>query len=194
MPTAGQQRDVRAVGVEPQRRARRVRIQVQRNLIGERMADEHGAHAVLVVEALLERQQAQHQIDRAADRPHAPLAPRPDLRADVLHGADPARLQARRDPQVELLGVDADVDVGPLRKHAREQVAANAQQARQMRQDLEQPHHGEIFGALPGLAARGNHARPCDAGEPRAAARERAALRSGVRRDCRPRFRRRRER
>ena len=37
-----------------------------------------------------------------------------------------------------------------------------------MRQDLEQTHHGEIFGALPGLAARGNHARPCDACEPRA--------------------------
>jgi hypothetical protein len=132
------------------------------------MADEHGAHAVLVVEALLKRQQAQNEIDRSADRPHAPLTPRPDLRADVLHGADPLRLQARRDPQVELLGIDADVDVGPLREHAREQVAADAQQTRQVRQDLEQAHYGEILGTLPGFAAGCKHARPGNACEPRA--------------------------
>ena len=80
----------------------------------------------------------------------------------------PCAFRRGASPQVEFLGVDADVHVGPLREHAREQLAADAQQARQVRQDLEQPHHGEIFGALPGLAAGGDHARPGDAGEPRA--------------------------
>ena len=99
---------------------------------------------------------------RARSSERAP-PPGPDLRADVLDGANAVRLQTWRDLQVELLRVDADVNIGPLRQHARKQLAANAQQPRQMRQDLEQPHDREIVGALPGFAAGRNHPRPGDA-------------------------------
>ena len=80
----------------------------------------------------------------------------------------PCAFRRGASPQVELLGIDADVDVGPLLEHAREQVATDAQQTRQVRQDLEQAHHGEILGALPGFAAGRDHARPGNACEPRA--------------------------
>ena len=76
------------------------------------------------------------------------------------------KIELRREPQVELLRVHAHVDVGPLREYAGPQTAPDAQQARQVRQDLEQSHHGELFRALPRLATRGDHARPGDAGEP----------------------------
>ena len=60
----------------------------QRNLIGQRMADELGLHAVRGVELGLERQQAQHAGRTAAPmRAHAPLPPGPHLRTHVLHGA-----------------------------------------------------------------------------------------------------------
>ena len=79
VPTAGQQRDVDVVRVEAERGARLARIEVHRNLIGERMADELGVHAVLVVEALLERQQAQDRgRRRRRSSARAPAArPRP---------------------------------------------------------------------------------------------------------------------
>src|SRR5690606_34816284 len=87
-------------------------IEVRRNSIGKRVTDELCAHTVLVVELLLEREQAQNEIDCLADRANAPLPPRPDLGADVLHGGDSGRLDARREPSAELLRNDPE---GPVR-------------------------------------------------------------------------------
>ena len=69
----------RARGRARARRAPAERIEIERNLIRQRMTDEHRAHAVLVVEPLLERQQAQHEVDGPADGlARAPAArPRP---------------------------------------------------------------------------------------------------------------------
>ena len=154
---------VGARGLEAEREARGQRRRVERDAIGERMADEDRAHRVRVVEAAFERQDAEHEVDRLADRPHASLAPRPDLRAHVLHGRDALRLELPRDAQVEFGRVDADEHVGPLADQAGDQVATQAQQPRQVPEDLGEPHHRELVGRVPGLATGIDHARARDA-------------------------------
>jgi len=62
---------------------------------------------------------------------------------------------------------DADVHVRLRGQNALEEITADAQQPRQVRDDLEQAHHGEIFGAIPGFAAGRQHARAGNACEPR---------------------------
>ena len=76
-----------------------------------------------------------------------------------------ARLQPGRQPQVELLGIDADVHVWRIREQAIHQHPANPEQARQMRNDFEQPHHREALDPLPGLATFGDHPGTGNAGE-----------------------------
>ena len=50
--------------------------------------------------------------------PHAPLAPRPHLRAHVLYGRKSARLQARRKPEIEFRCVDANEHMRPRREES----------------------------------------------------------------------------
>ena len=103
--------DLRA-RIDPERAARGLPVDRHRNRIGERMADEFGVHAVLVVEALLEGQQAQHQIHGLVNAARPPLPPRPDLGTHVLHGRDAGRVQPAREAQVGIRGVDADENIG----------------------------------------------------------------------------------
>ena len=72
------------------------------------MSDEHRWHTVTSVEVSLERQEAQHEVAGLADATDAALAPRPHLRAHVLHRAQPAALQLLFEAQVEVRHVDAD--------------------------------------------------------------------------------------
>ena len=166
LPAARQQRNDLAIAREAKRFARGPRIEVHGDLIGERMPDEFGAHRVRLIELLLERQEAQDQVDGASDRAHAPLTPRPDLRTDVLHRAHAPRLQFRRKSQVELLGVDADINRRPLLQDMLDELAPNAKQARQMRQNFNQPHHRQTLGPLPRFTTRSDHLRTGDAREP----------------------------
>ncbi len=94
------------------RRAARA-VDVQRNLIGQRMAHEFGAHRVARVKRRLEGQQAQHQVAGSGDVTDPPLPPRPHLRTHVLNGLDARRVQVRGQPEIELRGVDADKHVRP---------------------------------------------------------------------------------
>ena len=55
------------------------------------MADERCLHAPLAKPRLLERQEAQHQIREPAQLGQAPLAPRPHLGRDQVHGPDATR-------------------------------------------------------------------------------------------------------
>ena len=108
----GNTASTRALGVEPEFGARRGAIDLERNLVGERVTDECRAYAMFAIEIRFEREQAQHQVHRRADGAHAPLPPGPDLRAHVLHGGKAGALELSREPQIEFLVVDADEHVG----------------------------------------------------------------------------------
>jgi hypothetical protein len=151
--------------MQPKRRPGGCAVALHRDGIGKRVADEFRPHALFVVKALLEGQEAEHQVDRVAHAPHPALAPRPELRAHVLHRRNARRVQTPREPQVEVRRVDADEHVRALRLEGAPQPQPQPQQARQVAQHLEQPHHGERFGRLPHLAARVAHLRPGDAEE-----------------------------
>ena len=129
------------------------------------MADELRTHAVLIVEALFERQQAQHQIDGFMDAARPALPPRPDLRTHVLHRRNAGGAQVARQAQIEFRRIDADEHVRPGRQEQAPNACAQTQQPRQMAQDLEQAHDGERFGGLPGLASRSLHLRAGNAEE-----------------------------
>jgi hypothetical protein len=84
-----------------------------------------------------------------------------------LHGRNPRGLDAWRRSQVEFLRVDTDVDRRTMLQYTLNQLTAHGKQPTQVRQDLEQAHHGQTFSMLPRLAARGDHARTGDTGKPR---------------------------
>src|SRR6185437_14769267 len=72
-------------------------VDLEWNLIGERMADEGCCNAMLRVERGLEGQQTEHQVTGAADLADPPLPPRPGLtaRGDHLWPCDPEALEVR---------------------------------------------------------------------------------------------------
>jgi hypothetical protein len=80
----------------------------------------------------------------------------------------PAACSAGRDAQVEFGRVYADIDVGLQRQHRAAHARAQAQQTRQVVQDLEQPHDRKFRRIRKAFAARRLHARARDANEPRA--------------------------
>ena len=129
----------------PSARARRRRIRLERNPVGERMPDEHGASRSARRRTRLSNGSRHSTRSTAlADRAHAPLPPGPDLRAHVLHGRRcPSRLSAAATPQVELRRVDADEASGPRRQHARDEFAPQHEQTRQVPDDLGQAHDRE---------------------------------------------------
>ncbi len=105
---AGQDREHGAIGGEPERCACCCAIDRHRHLIGERVPDEARACRIVRIELGFERQQAQHQVTAPSNGARATLPPRPDLRADILHRCNAARLEARREVQVERRRIDAD--------------------------------------------------------------------------------------
>ena len=145
---------------QPERGARGGAVGLERNLVGQRMADELGAHVVRRVELGLERQQAQHQVDSAV-----PIVRTRPCRHAHTCGLTyctvrmPAALSPLREAQVELRGVDADEHVRARRQEARAQRRAQPQQARQVREHLREPHDRELIGGAQRLAACGQHLR-----------------------------------
>ena len=111
---AGQQRDDGRALFQPSARRAADAIDLQRNLIGQRMADERRLHAVPRIELRLEGQQAQHQVNRLADGPHPPLPPGPHLRTHVLNRTQAFVLQLLCQPEIELRSIDADEHVRPV--------------------------------------------------------------------------------
>ena len=75
------------------------------------------------------------------------------------------RFSLRLEPEVEVGRVDADEDRGAFGNEARAKRAADAEQFRQVRDDLGEAAHREAFHRVPGFAALGLHLRPGDARE-----------------------------
>ena len=86
------------------------------------MADEAGIDTMPRIDRRLHRKQAQHAIGAAADLLGALLAPGPDRRADVVHGAQAGLLQALLHAEIEVRRVDAD-------DHRRRRLRADARRS-----------------------------------------------------------------
>ena len=121
-PAARQHRDDRAAFGEPEFAARAGVSRLERDFVGERMADIGRRDARLFHQRGFEREHAQHVIDGLRDLLDAPAAPRPDRRATKCTVGMPALAQRLLEPEVEVGRVDADEH----RRAARPAVAASA--------------------------------------------------------------------
>ena len=126
---------------EPRRRvARRARGTGER--FRERMA--HERREAGREEARLEREEAAQAVERGLDLRDAPGVPRPDLRADDVHRADPLRLRVRRELQVQARIVDRADDVGPPRVDRARHRPLDADEEEKFLQHRPEAHHGKI--------------------------------------------------
>ena len=117
--------------------------------VEQRMADEDGGQAALLVERLFEREDAEHQVEVARHLRDAPAVPGPNLRADVvddaharhgaLHGLGEAEIETGVVDEHERAGLHAG-DVGEHPVELRFEVAV-------LFQHVPEPHHG-LFGPV----------------------------------------------
>ena len=121
------------------------------------MADEGGGHAGLAVDLLLEREDEQHVVDGAADRLDALGTPGPDRGAHEVNGRNAAAAQLLLDGEVEVGSVDAHKHLRHRVAEAGDEVLAEAQQARQVREHFDIAAHGKLARVVPGAKARGAH-------------------------------------
>ena len=172
--------------LDAERAPRALAIDLQRNLIRQRMPDELRAHAVLAVELRLERQQAQHEVHDCADGAHAPLPPGPHLRTHVLNRAQALVLQLLREPQIEVRRVDADEDVRPPRAGTRAQRSPRRRSSRgRCVQHFDEPHDRELVRGAQASQPAATIFGPAMPNELRHPAPARAARRSARRPACR---------
>ena len=164
-PAAWQERHDQLAGGQAQRRARLVLGRLERNQVGERMADIGDRHAGGAVKRLLEREHHQDAAHRARDAPHAPAPPSPHRRAHVVDRRDAGVLQLALQAQVEVGRVHADEEIGPLAQHAFGEAAPDAHDLAIVAQGLGVAAHRELLHREVRREALGRHARAADAGE-----------------------------
>ncbi len=105
-----------ALGASPSARAARRARHVERDRVGQRMADVGRRRC-----PASHRSPARTETGTARGRSRARIfsialaAPGPDRRADEVDGLDAGRLQPRLEAEVEVGRVDADEGVGPAR-------------------------------------------------------------------------------
>jgi hypothetical protein len=140
----------------------------QREAIGQRMPDKARVDAVFGVDRWLHREQAQHAVGAAADFLRALFAPRPDRRADVVHGAQAGLLQALLHAEIEIRRVDADDYRGlHLEQFRPISALAQSQQSRQMADHLAETEQRQFVDVVPGFETLCLHAGAADADEAR---------------------------
>ena len=156
-------RSTRRPRVEAAGTPRALAIDIERNLIRERMTDEHRLHAVL-----RRRTPSRTAAGTARGRrprrssAHAPAAtPTPADSRTARCAA--ARLQPPREAQVEFRRVDADEHVGACGAEAPHSSPRSRSSRGRWRSTSERPMTRELFGGRPRLAARGDHLRTGDA-------------------------------
>ncbi|MNZ87288.1 hypothetical protein D3C78_1061400 [compost metagenome] len=163
--TARHQGDHRGILWQAQLLARGGPISLQRDGIGQRVADETHRYGVLFVEACFEGEQSQHQIAGIANLQHAFLPPGPDRRADVMHGADAGATQLQLDAKIEVRRIDTDEHIGTRVDQGTDQFLAPTQQLRQTAENLDQPHHRQALHGEIGIEPFRLHPRAANADE-----------------------------
>ena len=115
------------------------------------MSDVLHRHAVLAQKLDLERKYAEQQIDRSTQRFDPTRSPGPHGRAHVVHGLDTGIAQLSLQTEIEIGCVDSDKAVRWILSPALRQTPAQAQQARQMPNDLGQAHDGQRIHGNPAI-------------------------------------------
>ncbi len=156
-PAAGQQRDPLLSGVKAVVRGKFFPRDLRRGRVGQRVPDIADIDSVLLIEILLERKDHNHLADVLPDLLDPSGTPGPHLRADKIKNGNAKAVQLARQPQVEVRKINEDGRVRLALSGFYHQMVETAADARQMRQDLYQSHHGDFIGVDQQIAACGAH-------------------------------------
>ena len=114
------------------------------------MPDECRLDVVVAKERLFEREDAKQLIDEFLDQPHPPLAPGPDLRSHVVEDGNILAVQLASQPQVKIGRVGQDGKPRFLAPGRGGQAPELAPDARDVSDNLEDPHDGQLLGSHDG--------------------------------------------
>ena len=183
---ARQHRDQRLVVADLERGARLGPRRLDRDLVGDRMADVDRVDAVLGVDLGLERKDAEHQVGGLLDLLDPLAAPGPDRRADEVHRLHAGGAQLDLEVEVEVGRVDADEGVGLVLHQPLGQLVADADDLAEVAEHLDVAAHRELVVRPPGLKALLGHPRARRCPRPPGPASARAGPRAAGRRGRRP--------
>ena len=128
-----------------------------RDFIEERMPDVFRLDAALVVPRFLERQRAEHVIDKAPHLGDAPAGPGPKLRRHEVEHRNALGVRTPRDPPVEAGVIDQDDRIGPMLAKVAIRLRNQAHDVRQAGEDLAEAHDRMIAQREQMLAPRRRH-------------------------------------
>src|SRR6185369_6507221 len=114
------------------------------DFVEEGVADEFRSDAASAVPVVLERQTAQHAVNKAAHFPNAPRSPRPELRREIIEDRNAEPLSFAGDPPVETGKIDENDGVGPFRFEVTACLLHELVEPPQERNHAENAHHREI--------------------------------------------------
>src|SRR5207245_1774496 len=92
-----------------------------------------------------------------AQKPHAPLAPSPELRTYVIHDRNSALFHLPRDTPVERRRIDHNREIGLAPVYFGNQFVEQSPDFRQMTQNFSDADDGKVFGIDCGLTPGGAH-------------------------------------
>ncbi len=133
--------------------------------VGQGMADEGRVDSAVAIELFFEGKNHQRLVDVVAQQAHASLAPRPELRRDVVDHGNAALLHLPRHAPVEGGRVDDDGEIGLALVGFFDQMLEQAVDFWQMAENFGDADDGKIFRVDDGVAAGGAHALSADAEE-----------------------------
>ena len=162
LPAARQDRHERGVRRRPERCHERLVRLLRPQVVDHRMADVRGRHAAGLEERLLVRQDAGHVREAAAEFPHPPRRPRPDLRRDVPEDGNPPGPQTAAQQEVEAGAVEHDGQVRPLGGQHPVRPAQAVQVVRHAAQQRGHADDAQVGGVGEQPGAGGLHARPAE--------------------------------
>ena len=137
----------------------------RRGQISQGMANKRRGHATIAIEFFFEGKNHQRFVNVLAQQTHASLAPRPELRRDVIHHGDVALLHLARHAPVEGRRIDDDGQDWPLLISRANQSPIEPKNLRQTAKNLSDADDREILSVDNNLASRSPHALPASAKE-----------------------------
>lgn len=155
-------------------------------LIEEWVSDERARHAAGDEPVVLERQRGKHPIDEPPHLADPPVGPGPNLRRAVEDDGNPVPLRPPGEPPVKAGKVDEHADVRPGVEKAPLGPPGEIDEAMDVEDHPQEPHHGQLGHVGHEPAALRLHAGPAEAdafeiGPPRLEGRGRATQHGGRR-------------
>src|SRR5580692_7562396 len=100
------------------------------------MSHETRVYSTIAVKLFFEGENHQSLVDVFAQQPDPPLAPRPELRANVVHDRNPALPHLPSHSPIKSRRIDDDGEIRPALIRLRDQLAKQLIDFRQMADDL----------------------------------------------------------